>query len=121
MRSSAVLKCNLHGSAQCSALALTYDAPRNVQWPTCSRGRTLMRAGLLQDANVVRVLARLRAVSGDPASREAAARWAALAGALVDPQRPGDFNQACHGQPAATHLRPALLLMTTPWGIALAA
>jgi hypothetical protein len=46
-----------------------------------------------QDANVVRVLARLRAVGGDPASREAAQRWAALAGAALDPARPGDFNQ----------------------------
>lgn len=46
-----------------------------------------------QDANVVRVLARLRAVGGDPASREAVQRWAALAGAALDPARPGDFNQ----------------------------
>ena len=63
---------------------------------------------------MVRVLARLRAVSGDPASREATVRWAALAGALVDPQRPGDFNQACHTQPAATDLRPALPALAHP-------
>ena len=74
-----------------------------MQW------QMLMCAWPWQDANVVRVLARLRAVSGDPASREATARWAALAGALVDPQRPGDFNQARHGQPVAFRLRPPVL------------
>lgn len=63
---------------------------------------------------MVRVLARLRAVSGDPASREATARWAALAGALVDPQRPGDFNQARHRQPVAIRLRSAGTNEETP-------
>lgn len=43
------------------------------------------------DANVVRVLARLRCMGGDP--RAAAKEHAALADALVDPDRPGDFNQ----------------------------
>ncbi|KAK6923292.1 MutY, C-terminal [Dillenia turbinata] len=37
------------------------------------------------DGNVVRVLARLRAVSANPREK--------LAGQLVDPSRPGDFNQ----------------------------
>lgn len=79
-----------------------------MQW------QTLTCAWLWQDANVVRVLARLRAVSGDPASREATARWAALAGALVDPQRPGDFNQARHRQPVAIRLRSAGTNEETP-------
>jgi len=46
------------------------------------------------DGNVVRVLARLRTVGGDPKTKTAEATWARLADALVDPARPGDFNQA---------------------------
>jgi A/G-specific adenine glycosylase len=46
------------------------------------------------DGNVVRVLARLRAVGGDPKTKAAEEAWARLADALVDPARPGDFNQA---------------------------
>lgn len=46
------------------------------------------------DGNVVRVLSRLRAVGGDPKAATALATWARLADALVDPARPGDFNQA---------------------------
>ncbi len=51
---------------------------------------------------MVRVLARLRAIGGDPTSKEAVQRWAALAGVLVDPERPGDFNQV-----------PTMLLLQT--------
>ena len=50
------------------------------------------------DANVVRVLARLRRLAGDP--KQAAKLHARLAEELLDPARPGDFNQvccACHG------------------------
>jgi adenine-specific DNA glycosylase len=43
------------------------------------------------DANVVRVLARLRCLAGDP--KQATRLHAALADALLDPARPGDFNQ----------------------------
>ena len=43
------------------------------------------------DANVVRVLARLRRLAGDP--KLAVKQHAALADALLDPERPGDFNQ----------------------------
>lgn len=43
------------------------------------------------DANVVRVLARLRRLAGDP--KLAVKEHAALADALLDPDRPGDFNQ----------------------------
>lgn len=43
------------------------------------------------DANVVRVLARLRCLAGDP--KQATKLHAALAEALLDPARPGDFNQ----------------------------
>lgn len=43
------------------------------------------------DANVVRVLARLRRLAGDP--KLAVKEHAALADALLDPERPGDFNQ----------------------------
>ena len=47
------------------------------------------------DANVVRVLARLRGIAGDP--RAHAKLHAALAGELLDPDRPGDFNQVRRG------------------------
>ncbi|KAL4424064.1 hypothetical protein ABPG75_001365 [Micractinium tetrahymenae] len=46
------------------------------------------------DGNVIRVLARLRTVSGDPRSAAMTKLWADLAEALLDPERPGDFNQA---------------------------
>lgn len=46
------------------------------------------------DGNVIRVLARLRAVPGDPRSAAMTKLWADLADALLDPERPGDFNQA---------------------------
>ena len=43
------------------------------------------------DANVVRILARLRRLAGDP--KLAVKQHAVLADALLDPDRPGDFNQ----------------------------
>ena len=46
------------------------------------------------DANVVRVLARLRAESEDVARAPARRRLRAAAAELLDPKRPGDFNQA---------------------------
>ncbi len=46
------------------------------------------------DGNVARVLSRLFLVPGDQRSPKVKARLAALAGALVDPVRPGDLNQA---------------------------
>ena len=45
------------------------------------------------DANVVRVLSRLRCLSDDPKSKASVALHARLAASLVDPDRPGDFNQ----------------------------
>ncbi|KAI7841034.1 hypothetical protein COHA_005262 [Chlorella ohadii] len=46
------------------------------------------------DGNVIRVLARLRRVGGDPRSAAATKLWAELAEQLLDPDRPGCFNQA---------------------------
>lgn len=46
------------------------------------------------DGNVMRVLARLSNDSGDLATGTTKARLRALAGKLLDPRRPGDFNQA---------------------------
>ncbi|HEX9243346.1 MAG TPA: A/G-specific adenine glycosylase [Anaeromyxobacter sp.] len=46
------------------------------------------------DGNVARVLSRLFLVAGDPAHARTRARLWSLAGALVDPDRPGDLNQA---------------------------
>ena len=45
------------------------------------------------DANVVRVLARLRTLSGDQKSKSMVQLNARLADSLVDPDRPGCFNQ----------------------------
>ena len=45
------------------------------------------------DANVVRVVSRLRRLAGDPKSKAAVAAQTALADVLLDPERPGDFNQ----------------------------
>ena len=42
------------------------------------------------DANVMRILARLRCLDWDLKSVK---QYAALANTLVDPDRPGDFNQ----------------------------
>lgn len=47
------------------------------------------------DGNVMRVLSRLRALAvADPKAAAAAKQYAALADSLIDPERPGDFNQA---------------------------
>jgi A/G-specific adenine glycosylase len=46
------------------------------------------------DGNVARVVARLAAVRGGPSERSFRARVGALAAELVDPDRPGDLNQA---------------------------
>lgn len=46
------------------------------------------------DANVVRVVSRLRRLAGPPLSKASVLLQTALADALLDPQRPGDFNQA---------------------------
>ena len=48
----------------------------------------------LVDGNVLRVLARVFEVEGEPASRAVQKRVWELAGELVPAQRPGDFNQA---------------------------
>lgn len=46
------------------------------------------------DGNAARVLARLAGVPGDPTTPRVKARLEAVAAALVDPDRPGDWNQA---------------------------
>ncbi|KAK9281339.1 hypothetical protein L1049_004239 [Liquidambar formosana] len=46
------------------------------------------------DGNVIRVIARLRAVSANPKDSVTIRNFWRLAGQLVDPCRPGDFNQA---------------------------
>ena len=45
------------------------------------------------DANVIRVLARLRRLAGDQKSKSMLKLNAQLADSLVDPDRPGCFNQ----------------------------
>ncbi|XP_017506223.2 adenine DNA glycosylase isoform X4 [Manis javanica] len=46
------------------------------------------------DGNVVRVLCRVRAIGADPSSTLVSQQLWSLAQQLVDPARPGDFNQA---------------------------
>lgn len=46
------------------------------------------------DGNVVRVMARLRRLGGDPKSAAMVKLFADVAGQALDPERPGDFNQA---------------------------
>ncbi|KAI9149869.1 hypothetical protein H9P43_010048 [Blastocladiella emersonii ATCC 22665] len=48
----------------------------------------------LVDGNVVRVLSRLRALGGDPKAKKSIDLHWKLAAALVDPSRPGPFNEA---------------------------
>ncbi|KAK1293844.1 A/G-specific adenine DNA glycosylase [Acorus calamus] len=46
------------------------------------------------DGNVIRVIARLKAISANPKESTTLKKFWSLAGELVDPSRPGDFNQA---------------------------
>ncbi|XP_010930318.3 adenine DNA glycosylase [Elaeis guineensis] len=46
------------------------------------------------DGNVVRVISRLKAISANPKEAATVKSFWKLAGQLVDPSRPGDFNQA---------------------------
>ncbi|OMO89515.1 hypothetical protein COLO4_19720 [Corchorus olitorius] len=46
------------------------------------------------DGNVVRVLARLKAISANPKDKMTVKNFWKLAAQLVDPSRPGDFNQS---------------------------
>ncbi|KAJ0244694.1 Adenine DNA glycosylase [Hirschfeldia incana] len=46
------------------------------------------------DGNVIRVLARLKAISANPKDRLTLKHFWKLAAQLVDPSRPGDFNQS---------------------------
>lgn len=48
------------------------------------------------DGNVVRVLARLLRLTESPASSQGLKLFASHAESLLDPSRPGDFNQAGH-------------------------
>ncbi|XP_049735083.1 adenine DNA glycosylase isoform X1 [Elephas maximus indicus] len=60
------------------------------------------------DGNVVRVLCRVRAIGADPSSTLVSQQLWSLAQLLVDPARPGDFNQAAMelGATVCTPQRP---------------
>ncbi|XP_028690115.1 adenine DNA glycosylase isoform X18 [Macaca mulatta] len=60
------------------------------------------------DGNVARVLCRVRAIGADPSSTLVSQRLWGLAQQLVDPARPGDFNQAAMelGATVCTPQRP---------------
>ncbi|KAL5062376.1 hypothetical protein RYX36_024113 [Vicia faba] len=61
------------------------------------------------DGNVIRVIARLRAVSENPKDSAIIKRFWEIAAQLVDPLRPGDFNQALMelGATVCTPLNPS--------------
>ena len=64
------------------------------------------------DGNVERVLSRLCAIEGDPKSTSNQKRYWRLAGELVDPDEPGDFNEAMMelGATVCTPHNPACML-----------
>ena len=95
---------NLHAAAR-EALARHGGLPASVEALRALPGFGPYTAGAVAsiafaipaaavDGNVARVLARLFLVPGDPAVARTRARLSALAAALVDPERPGDLNQA---------------------------
>ncbi|XVE72617.1 hypothetical protein DITRI_Ditri11bG0052400 [Diplodiscus trichospermus] len=61
------------------------------------------------DGNVVRVLARLKAISANPKDKITVKNFWKLAAQLVDPSRPGDFNQSLMelGATLCTPLNPS--------------
>ncbi|KAE8708093.1 A/G-specific adenine DNA glycosylase [Hibiscus syriacus] len=61
------------------------------------------------DGNVVRVLARLKAISANPKDKHTVKNFWKLAAQLVDPSRPGDFNQSLMelGATLCTPLNPS--------------
>ncbi|KAF7120898.1 hypothetical protein RHSIM_Rhsim13G0056200 [Rhododendron simsii] len=61
------------------------------------------------DGNVVRVIARLKAISANPKHSVTIKNFWKLSGQLVDPSRPGDFNQALmeFGATVCTPLSPS--------------
>nr|CAB3463354.1 unnamed protein product [Digitaria exilis] len=78
------------------------------------------------DGNVVRVISRLYAIADNPKESSTMKRFWELAGQLVDPLRPGDFNQAmmelgatlcsktkpgCSGCPVSSHCQALALSM----------
>uniref|UniRef100_A0A8C4L4T4 Adenine DNA glycosylase n=1 Tax=Equus asinus TaxID=9793 RepID=A0A8C4L4T4_EQUAS len=68
----------------------------------------LCQATGVVDGNVVRVLCRVRAIGADPSSTLVSQQLWSLAQQLVDPTRPGDFNQAAMdlGATVCTPQRP---------------
>ncbi|RWR81476.1 adenine DNA glycosylase [Cinnamomum micranthum f. kanehirae] len=61
------------------------------------------------DGNVIRVISRLKAISANPKESTTVKSFWKLAGQLVDPSRPGDFNQALMelGATVCTPLSPS--------------
>ncbi|KAK2106644.1 hypothetical protein P7K49_016158 [Saguinus oedipus] len=68
----------------------------------------LCQATSVVDGNVARVLCRVRAIGADPSSNLVSQQLWSLAQQLVDPARPGDFNQAAMelGATVCTPQRP---------------
>lgn len=69
-------------------------------------------AAPLVDGNVERVFARLFAIAGDPKTNANQKTFWNIAGALVDPEAPGDFNQSLMelGATVCTPKKPTCLL-----------
>lgn len=60
-----------------------------------------------------RVLSRLRCLEHDPKSKASVALHAMLAASLLDPERPGDFNQVCADRPAHSAQACGVLIAAT--------
>ncbi|XP_039146488.1 adenine DNA glycosylase isoform X2 [Dioscorea cayenensis subsp. rotundata] len=93
------------------------------------RARFLLEAVPVVDGNVVRVISRLMAISSNPKETSTVKTFWRLAGQLVDPDRPGDFNQAmmelgatlcsktspsCSACPVSKQCRAFLLSVSNP-------
>ncbi|KAK8456924.1 hypothetical protein SEVIR_3G096700v4 [Setaria viridis] len=102
------------------ACARAFSIPfSNDFWPFL-----LLQVVPVVDGNVVRVLSRLHAIADNPKKSSTMKRFWELAGQLVDPLRPGDFNQAmmelgatlcsktkpgCTGCPVSSHCQALAL------------
>ncbi|KAG7283605.1 hypothetical protein CRUP_020378, partial [Coryphaenoides rupestris] len=80
----------LHEGAQKVVTELKGEMPRTTE----SLLKQLPGVSGVVDGNVIRVLCRLRAIGADSTSPAVTEALWGLANTLVDPERPGDFNQA---------------------------
>ncbi|XP_020531898.1 adenine DNA glycosylase isoform X5 [Amborella trichopoda] len=77
------------------ATVIRYYGRWMEKWPSIHHlAQASQEAVPVVDGNVIRVIARLKAISSNPKESTTVKGFWKLAGQLVDPERPGDFNQA---------------------------